>query len=187
MLEHLIRKNKPIPVWSGVRRLNSGNFEVGEKPAQHGLRRIMDQRPVMSPADFVHASRFTNKQFYSNWLEEMKPYFPKGRLLTLKMYPIVPDRKNPPFFFIVHMMQEVRHLCQWDQITKEPRAVGMMPGDKEGIYCFVSPSSTRDLTEEELKLVHLHHPEIEARIAEIVRIAEPSAPANDDGPDYSAA
>lgn len=177
MFEYSIRKVKPIHGMM-VKDNGGAQYPVALTPTRNLHGRPMQQHPrherttfgaVMPPDDFVIAAKYSRKEFWNQWIEEIKAKFPTGKILTLRMYPIVPNRPSPPFCFFVDYIQEVRTLAQWDGHVKEPRVIGMRPIDKDSIYNFAAPGALRDLTQEELELVHLHYPKVEERIAEALK------------------
>lgn len=176
MIEYSIRKKKP----SLFHRVTGGVFEIGNPPSKSTQTQypVVQAEPVMGPlgacfmddADRVEATRYMDKHYFNQWLNEVQTNFKKGDLLSLRACPIIPGRKTPPFFYLVDTFQEIRHLAQWDSHHKQPRVIGMRPGEGktgDGIYMFASPGMTRKLTAEEEALVHVHHPKIKDEIARL--------------------
>lgn len=101
-----------------------------------------------------------DKQRYNEYIRTVEKRFPKGVFVTYRNIPLVLGRKEPPIYFQVHELQEIRHLAQWDNTYKEPRCVGILAGKEDGPvlgYQFVCPSSLRVLTVEEQYLVNVQH------------------------------
>lgn len=110
-------------------------------------------------------AQYTQKQFYSDWVESVQNKFTKGELVTLRMYPFIPGSLNPPIWYTVHDFQEIRHFVQWDSSYREPRAIGIRPNN-EGIYQFACPSALRKLTDHERFLVNIQNQKTTQVVAE---------------------
>jgi hypothetical protein len=161
MLSYNIRKNKP----SVIRRIIGGIHEIGRPPTppQHMGRRpmIVDERGVVTvPPNTTAPSmaiQYGNKAFYNGWINKIREEFPKGALVTLRMYAIIPDRLDPPPCFHVGELQEIRHLATWDTTYRQPRAVQITPVKEGAESQWVAPALIRKLTDHERYLVNLQY------------------------------
>jgi hypothetical protein len=119
--------------------------------------RAMSTMPHVPSQDRTFAEEILgDKLRYNQWLNLVQEQWKKGDLVTLRIVAVVPDRKDPPPLFEINQFQEIRQLCQWDNIYKEPKAVGciVLP---QGGFTFFAPSALRQLTEQEKILVDLQH------------------------------
>lgn len=181
MFEYFIRKNKPVMgvrTFRDIAKDNGVMHVLGPRREPQQQQERIEPSLHLTPEQFVKASRFARKEVWTAWIEGVKNDYPKGKIMTLRAYPIVLNRPTAPFAFFVDFIQEVRTLAQWDSIVSEPRVVGLRPVDRNSIYHFSAPGALRDLTEEELNLVHLHNPKVKELIAEALK-APAEEPAND--------
>lgn len=111
------------------------------------------------------ASKFMDKAYYNDWVEQARRLWPKGSYCTLRMFPMLQNRAAPPPWFVVDDHQEIRHLCQWDHNHREPRAIGLRSA-QGGPYMFVSPAAIRPLTHTERELIaHLQDQQKQTPVA----------------------
>lgn len=138
------------------------------------------------------------KLAYAQWIEgEVKPMFPKGKLVTFASYQPQAG-KEPIVTFKVAEVQEISYLAPVDEVHDQPRAVLILPvtiaGNSPIPY---APKALRELTEEEQTLVQLRHPKseevreevrlvagvglcrVDADTGEITRIIRDQGPASD--------
>lgn len=99
------------------------------------------------------AMKFMDKEFYNRWINALVALWPVGSVCTLRMFPFLLERNNPPPHFTVLSHQEIRHLNTWDPNHKEPRALCIRAADGSGHHHFVAPASIRPLTKTERDLI----------------------------------
>lgn len=99
--------------------------------------------------------RYMEKVSYTRWLEEqIRPKFPKGSLCTMRAAPFVPGQIPSPLM-IISDLQEVAYMAPVSPDSGEPKCV-LVKYKPTGITVHLpyAPSSLRQLTEEELRLVN---------------------------------
>ena len=158
MITHEIRKPQKIGIMARVFGGQRIHHPQNDRPPWLPNNAVA----AITDLDRKEAAKYLDKAFYNTWITQQGRLYQKGDLVTLTLFPIVLSRTVPVPFYYVDLLQEIRHLAQWDSVHKEPRAVGLRPGDNNGVYTFVAPKGIRRLTKGELDLVYTHHPEIEA-------------------------
>jgi hypothetical protein len=152
--QHPIQPRRVIPAHLDSRVIENDYSGTGDVPNE----------------DLQLYHHYTSKAAYIEFVETQKMKWPKDKLVTLRMYPYVPGQLTPPPYYIVHDFQEMRHYVQWDRTYKQPKIIGLKPGDKEGIYNFQCPSAIRELNDQERFLVNVQNQK--AQIAATSTIVE---------------
>lgn len=170
MITHKIEKRKP---W------NASNYQYKQYPypstiGQPWQRPAQQQHPnlpvvVGVPAndtathetdpDRIAMGYYSDKHNYNQYINQVRGQYPKGKVVTLRMFPYVPGRV--PALFTCEEIQEIRHLVEFCKIMKTPRCLFIKSCDKDGISQFISPRSVRSLTPEEERLVNVLDPKAE--------------------------
>jgi hypothetical protein len=137
-------------------------------------RGVVHTQPARSPQ--LHDGILFDKQKYSAWLKEVGQFFRKGDYVTLRMFPPIENRLDPPPYYIIDEIVEMRMMVKWDLQHHEPKAICLKQGPHAlPGYQYACPAALRQLTKHELHLVHLHHTQNKNASGTATVEAEPEA------------
>lgn len=89
------------------------------------------------------------KQGYNNWLNNrVYPLFPKGTIVTLRVYPFVLGNLPPQIWEVIEI-QEMYFMANMDRELREPKAIGLWALGTSRIPTYYPPGKLRPLTHEE--------------------------------------
>ena len=129
---------RPKTVWQGIKDITRGFIpSANDRPARTWPK--LNDR--------------WSKERYTTFIEQVKQQFKQGDLVTLKS--IQPIKNLLPIHYKVSYIDELHYTVKYDSFYMEPAAV--VAQGMDGILIPRAPISLRQLTKEELELVHLHN------------------------------
>jgi hypothetical protein len=122
-----------------------------------GYQASNDSPDSIPDEDRITAGYFMDKHNYNHFVSTLNVSYPKGMVVSLKMFPYVPNQAPP--LFTVESYQEMRHLAEWCSTYKQPRTIFLRA--HTGISQFVAPKAIRFLTEDEKQFANVLNPKTE--------------------------